>query len=350
MVQESRSPEEFGVGDYPDSLIGETIVSPDRIATLVQTQYGLDLVAPPTLLDEGTHRRHYKFLIDTNGGRFIVKTYPRDLHVLDALRFQHRLSDHLLQSGLPVARIRRTREGRGYAEMEQLAVELQQFIEGHALRPSYQALKIAAETLGRFHESCRDFPCPPRDARMWRFSEVPREALVALYDRAKCEGDTTKVTVACNEIVLFLRHAADALNESIRNRFETGVIHGDYHAGNLLFQDDNLMGIIDLEYAGGGCFLEDLAYAASSLCVRSCVDPHHLAQRFDLLEHAYQQHRSLSFAEERALFYAVGIKHVTTVAFQTLAGKQRLAGYDAAQWMELLVAQCAFLSARARRK
>ena len=330
--------------------MNETTITAEQLATVIQTQYGLDLLAMPKLLEEGASRRHYKLVIDTNAGRFLVKTYQRDLYVLDALRFQHRLSDHLHKSGLPVARIQRTHTGRGFAEMGLLALELQEFIEGHGLRPSYESLKLAADALGRFHEVCRDLPCPPRDARMWRFSDVPREALVALYERAKIEGDEHAATLACNQIVSFLRDAAEALNENVRNVFETGVIHGDYHAGNLLFQDNQLMGIIDLEYAGGGCFLEDLAYAASSLCVRSSVEPDRLEQRFDLLERIYQQHRTLSFAEETALCYAVGIKHVTTVAFQTLAGKQLLAGYHAADWMERLVHQCAWLSARAHRK
>ena len=328
----------------------ETTITAEELATVIQAQYGLDFVALPKLLNETAPRRHYKLVIETNAGRFLVKTYQRDLVVLDALRFQHRLSDHLDKAGLPVARIQRTHDGRGFAEMGSLALELQEFVEGRALRPSYESLKIAADALGRFHEVCRDLPCPPRDARMWRFSDVPREALVALYERAKIEGDERAVTQACNQIVLFLRDAAEALNENVRNAFDTGVIHGDYHAGNLLFQDNKLMGIVDFEYAGGGCFLEDLAYAASSLCVRSSVEADRLEQRFDLLEQFYQRHRTLSFAEEKALCYAVGIKHVTTVAFQTLAGKKLLAGFRAADWMERLVQQCVWLSTRARRR
>lgn len=320
------------------------------LAAVIREYYDLGTVGIPEQLVDAHQRRHRKLVVDTAGGRFLVKTYKNDPVVLDALRFQHRLSDHLYENGVPVARIQRGRDGKGIVvvERENWALELQAFVEGEPMQVSSQTLAIAAEALGRFHAVCRDLPRPPRDAQMWRFSEVPRESFAKLYEIAKTQGDESTVTKYCNEIVLFLRDAAKKLDWEARNKFETGLIHGDYHGGNLLFRDDKLMAIVDLEFAGDGCYLEDLAYAMSNLCVRTTNSVERLTTRADILLDNYQRYRSLSFYEYVALYYAVGIKHVTTVSYQIAQLGGQMAGYSAAQWMERLAKQCDWLADRAR--
>ena len=108
------------------------------------------------------------------------------------------------------------------------------------------------------------------------------------------------------------------------------------------------MAVIDLEFAGDGCFLEDLSYAMSNLCIRTTNNPERLATRTNILLDNYQLYRTLSYREEEALYYAVGIKHVTTVAYQLTQLNGELAGYTAIQWMHRLAEQCAWLDARAK--
>jgi len=323
------------------------------LAAVIREHYDLGQVHTPEQLAEAHQRRHRKLVVTTDAGRFLVKTYKRDPHILDALRFQHRLSDHLYQNGLPVAPIRRAKNGKGILEVDDWALELQQFVVGEPMDLTGEKLAISASALGHFHKICRDLPCPPRDARMWRFSEVPRQTFARLFERAKQEGDEQTATDHCNAIALFLRDAAKALDWDARNEFETGLIHGDWHGGNLLFRENQLVAVLDLEFAGDGCYLEDLAYAMSNLCIRTSKDPEPLTARANVLLDYYKCYRSLSFLEEAALYYAVGIKHVTTVSYQISDKNGELAGYTAPQWMECLAAQCAWLAEcaqKARRK
>jgi Ser/Thr protein kinase RdoA (MazF antagonist) len=321
----------------------------DILADVIREHYELGHVDRPVPLEAAHQRRHRKLVIQTTIGKFLVKTYKRDPFVLDALRFQHRLSDHLSKNGLPVARIQPAKDGKRITEVDDWAMELQQFVEGGAMQVSSKTLEISAEMLGRFHECCRDFPRPERDTRMWRFSEVPRALFADLYGRARAEhGDTPELTDYCNRIALFLHEAADALSWEARDRFETGLIHGDWHGGNLIFQGERLAAIVDLEFAGDGCFLEDLAYGTSNLCVRTTMKPERLAKRTDRLLYHYQRHRSLSFYEETALYYAVGVKHIATVSYQMPQHGGIVAGYQASDWMERLAVQSDWLSERAR--
>jgi Ser/Thr protein kinase RdoA (MazF antagonist) len=118
--------------------------------------------------------------------------------------------------------------------------------------------------------------------------------------------------------------------------------------GNLIFKGEELRAIVDLEFAGDGCYLEDLAYAISNLCVRTSVKEERLSKRTDLMLDEYQRHRPLAFAEEAALYYAVGIKHVATVSYQLTWHTGTVAGLDAFRWMEHLALQCDWLASRAK--
>ena len=311
--------------------------------------YDLGEVALPHAMPGAHQRRHRKLVVETESGQFVVKTYSNDEVVLDALRFQHRLSDHLSANRLPVARIQRARNGKRIVVIDNWALELQQFIPGIPMPITRATLATSAEALGHFHQVCRDLPRPTRDTRMWRFSEVPRDMFARLYGLALEEGDAEQVNEACNQIALFLREASDALGFEKRKHFETGLIHGDWHSGNLLFVGQSLSAILDLEFAGEGCYLEDIAYALSNLCVRTTTDPDRLQSRTNIVMDHYQFYRSLSFLEEMALYYAVGMKHIATVAFQMRGETKEVAGFGPANWMGRLAAQCDWLGKRAKR-
>lgn len=319
------------------------------IAEIIRVHYDLGEVGLPAPLAATHQRRHRKLLVQTAAGDFLVKTYKRDPVVLDALRFQHNLSNHLDTNGLPVARIQRARNGKGIVEGENWAMELQEFVHGQAMTVTPETLAISADALGRFHNVCRDRPAPPRDTRMWRFSEVPRQSFAALFGLAQKERPGQEVIAQCNEIALFLHDAGRELAIEKRSEFETGLIHGDWHGGNLLFHEGRLAAILDLEFAGDGCYLEDIAYALSNLAVRRTVDPRQLSARANAILDNYQRHRELSYAEEAALYFAVGVKHITTVSYQMPKAGGTVAGLSPAEWLERLAAQCRWLKACARK-
>lgn len=321
----------------------------EALAKVIRENYALGRVDRPVPMEAAHQRRHRKIVVPTAVGRFLAKTYKRDPYVLDALRFQHRLSDHLAKNSLPVAKIQPAANGKRIVEVDNWALELQAFIDGKSMAVSSETLTIAGKALGRFHEVCRDFPRPLRDTHMWRFSEVPRESFAKLFERAKSEGGGDKAVQHCNSIALFLQEARQELSFDKRGQFETGLIHGDWHGGNLIFQGDNLAAIVDLEFAGDGCFLEDLAYGISNLCIRTTDRVDRLAKRTERLLQSYQRFRTLSYYEEAALYYAVGIKHVATVSYQLPQLGGKVAGYTALEWMERLDVQCQWLGETARR-
>lgn len=319
------------------------------VQDVIRQHYDFSEVGLPMQLETTHQRRHRKMVVDTDAGRFLIKTYRRDPVVLDNLRFQHNLSNHLVKNDLPVAEIRRARDGKGIVEVDNWAMELQQFLEGQPMEVTTPTLITSSRVLGRFHEVCRGVPVPPRDARKWRFSEVPRESLQRFVELARKSSPYPEIDEYANQIAVFLHNAAEALSKEKRDTFETGLIHGDWHGGNLLYSGETLNGILDLEFAGDGCYLEDIAYAMSNLCIRTTLSPEKMAHRANILLDNYQMSRTLTYNELVALYYAVGVKHVTTVAYQAPQMGGTVAGYTASQWLYRLAFQCQWLAEQSRK-
>lgn len=318
------------------------------IADVIRKNYDLGEVGLPRPVEGAHQRRHRKMVVETSKGTFLAKTYARELKVIDSLNFQHRLSDHLLANGLPVARIQRAKSGKGYVEVDDWILELQEFVRGEPMVLTQKTLIISAKALGRFHQVCNGLPAPPRDVNMWRFSEVPRDVFLYFYNLARQEKDEASLLPHYKYLVEFIQRSTQELSIEKRSQFEVGLIHGDWHGANLLFSGEKLVAIIDLEFAGLGCYLEDISYAMSNLCIRTSVNEEKLRMRTLLLLEHYEKRRTLSYAELVALFYAVGVKHITTVSYQS-KNNPNVAGYTPAQWMERLAFQCRWLEEQSRK-
>ena len=104
-----------------------------------------------------------------------------------------------------------------------------------------------------------------------------------------------------------------------------------------------------MEFSGDGCYLEDISYAVSNLCIRTTTKAAKMGFRLKTLLGSYEKHRTLTYAERVALYYAVGVKHITTVSYQTPQLGGRVAGYTPRQWMALLDYQTRWLSAQAKK-
>jgi len=332
-----------------DTRITPKLSGMEIIQAVIRENYDLGEVQLPWQLESTHQRRHRKMVVDTEAGRFLVKTYQRDPVVLDNLRFQHNLSAHLTKNSIPVAQIKRARNGKGIVEADNWAMELQAFVPGEPLQVTTATLATSSQVLGHFHQVCRDVPVPPRDARKWRFSEVPRESLQRLFKLAQKDGVREHMETYANHISRFLYDASVVLSKEKRDTFETGLIHGDWHGGNLLYVGEQLTAVLDLEFAGDGCYLEDIAYAISNLCIRTTLSDEKMSHRVNVLLDSYQAYRTLTYNELVALFYAVGVKHVTTVSYQAPQMGGTVAGYTASQWLHRLAVQCRWLAEQSRR-
>jgi homoserine kinase type II len=184
------------------------------------------------------------WIVKTDHGRFFVKRRHPDLRRHDVIRAQHELLRWLQQTGFPAPALLPTLHGQTLLVLGGEFFEIQRYIEGEPYdhdRPAH--LEEAALTLGRYHTCVQ------------RFSSQVLGNLGPLYSPAKLKSVLAGLIAGWGldrdpelaSIVHRLRAHASELASCFAGHGTLPhlVIHGDYYAGNLLFDGDRIVGVVD---------------------------------------------------------------------------------------------------------
>ena len=211
------------------------------------------------------------WIVETTQGRYFLKRrHPHlqqphapatTLAVASAvIRAQHALMARLRQSGFPAPAVVPTVNGETLHVAGGECYEIQEYIAGEPYdhtRPAH--LAEAAVTLGRYHACVQGFA--PRALR----------DLEELYTPAILGTNLNGLTRAWGfaqdpDLVPVVRqleaHAADlAARFAQHGVLPHAIIHGDYYAGNLLFEGDRIVGVVDYDKARWQARVVELAEA-----------------------------------------------------------------------------------------
>ena len=208
------------------------------------------------------------------GGEAILKRQPPMGRAAGELRWQHRLTNHLADAGIPAVRVRRM------VEMDGLWYEIADVAQGddvYAGTDTWEPFRSAAHAaeagavLARLHDAAVDFvPARPQ----------PQTGFVVQLDLVRMEpADAVAELAAARPAVadylagLDWRPQVDRAYGDAFRRLRpvlpglprTGL-HGDWQTNNLFFEGDRISGIIDFHQADHGPSLLDLATAVERNC------------------------------------------------------------------------------------
>jgi len=188
------------------------------------------------------------WIVETSRGRYFLKHRYPSLCRPDFIRAQHALIAWLRQGGFPAPTLVPTTDGETFLMLDGEYHDVQAYIEGGPYDHDRSAhLEEAAVTLGRYHALVEGFApaalCHPGDlynpamlsanltslAQAWQLDRDPNLARIASQLAAQARDVGTR----------FARHGA----------LPHLVIHGDYYAGNLLFDGDRIVGVVDYDKA-----------------------------------------------------------------------------------------------------
>ncbi len=247
------------------------------------------------------------WMVETDQGRYFLKRRHPSMRQPRLISAQHDLIWWLRRTRFPAPQMIHTRGGSTFVTLAGQVYEVQHYIEGDLFdcnRPEH--LDAAARTLGHYHASVAGF-C----------SAALRE-LGPLYSPAVADAALAHLEKAWD--LHRDRHLAHVVHQLRRclavigARFEGHgvlpelVIHGDYYADNLIFDADQVAGVVDYDKACWQPRLVDLAealiYFASSRpgLLRHGIYPGFLEWApFHRFLQAYGAVIGLSLEEARAL-------------------------------------------------
>jgi homoserine kinase type II len=266
-----------------------TQISRNEISALFIPQ--IEEITEITPFSAGAENSTFKVVVD--GSQFVLTVYEeknRD----EVLQIAH-LIKYISDTGLPGSRIVQLKDGL-VGTIQQKPAIIKSYIEGGILdKLNPQQCHQVGHSLAQLHSTDAPIYLPKQP----NFGHSFMQAFKFNYHNIEFE-DWLKKTTA-----MLSNHPDSALPK--------GLIHADIFADNLIFQNGNLVAIIDYEEACIFPLIYDLAMALVGCCR---IDNKLSIDLANSLFEGYVKHRDLQLAEVEALPYFVIYAATSTAAWR----------------------------------
>jgi Ser/Thr protein kinase RdoA (MazF antagonist) len=239
----------------------------------------------------------YPWRVVTEQGTFVVRecTLTGDQA---RLALEHRLADWLKRHDFPVPAPLPTRQGTTWTEADGKLLAVHPYLIGeHPRMGDVTQAQAAGRALARFHRVAEPFP----QARTMSLPWNSRTRTPEQYTGMVLEAYGTRRNVT--ELVTEFRELGTRLSE--RSVIQT-LVHYDFHPGNVLFDGDEFVGLIEIDTTHWRERTHDVAKSMLNFAMAFDEEPNGPATpRFetdcaDAFLRGYTEHTALS-REEREL-------------------------------------------------
>ena len=271
----------------------------------IHQNYGLKIAAVARI---GTGAMSVTMALHTDQGRLFFKRYTPSLNLnpyteTSRITFAHSVQDYLWKRGFPVPRLLRNRDGDTLTVEGSDIYAVAEFVDGYDYNAvkATGALESAGEMLGRIHGELRGFQ--PSVAHEW--APMDEEVIELLRQRLGririAASETDSYPVSEDQIDGWTTEVERLASRPSAGGEGDWIIHGDYRAQNLKFDDEGrVKSIFDLDTARPANRAFDLAYALVFFPAVYQDAPLTSHQRSILLD-AYEAACPLSVAERESL-------------------------------------------------
>lgn len=201
---------------------------------------------------QGGSRQSPKARIVTNQGVFVLKRRSVKSIDLERVRFAHHVMLSLGIAGLPIALPQFARDHTTYFLNSQSIFELFIFINGNRWQRLPSQAFESGKTLAQLHQVALMMTWHGHvNASCFHGNLAVVEALrraPAAIQRAN-QGQSNGVENVCEQISALYQDASRRVEDLEFQALDSQVVHGDWHAGNVLFDGDRISGILDFDSA-----------------------------------------------------------------------------------------------------
>lgn len=254
---------------------------------VVLSHYDIGVIETAREFPRGS-RSSPKLLLQSATGTYLLKRRAPGRDDPRRVEFAHALTEHLRARRFPAPQALMRRDGGGpYVEHNDRVYELFEFVRGERYDESLESTLRAGKALARFHTATADFrsewwppPVTFHDAVAVRTGLHNVPSATASHDSvAGREGELLSIVQELLERYEEAAGRATALGVETMPR---GVIHGDWHPGNLLFERQRVAAVLDLDAARNAPRVIDAANGVLQFSVlRGPGDPERWPAYFD---------------------------------------------------------------------
>jgi homoserine kinase type II len=248
---------------------------------------GFDIGAPLVFKGIAEGVENSNFLLETEGGRFILTIYERRVRPEDLpyfLGLMRWLAEHGFPSATPVA----DRNGALLSAIRGKPAAIASFMPGLAVRrPSAAHCREAGKGLAWLHQAGEGYPGH-------RQNDLGQAAWRPLFATIRDEADALKPGLAA-----LIDRDLDTLARLWPSELPAGVTHADFFPDNVFFRDGLFAAAIDFYFACDEFYAYDLGVCLNAWCFEPDGSFNVTSGR--ALVGGYNGRRPLSAAETAAL-------------------------------------------------
>jgi len=234
-------------------LVDDTTVAEEiegRDLAIVLSRYDIGSIERIVDYRKGS-RRAAKMLVRTSKGSYLLKRRAAGRDDQGQVVFAHAVQHMLSEHRFPVAGLVESLDGNTLIDHDGRTYELFRFICGHRFDNSTPAAAESGRVLAHFHDILREFPAEPCPHRMsfhqgTKVLDVLGEITNVL---AKSEGTQSSEGIA--DTLGYLQEQYQAAHKTVEaegfSTLPSGIVHGDWHPGNTLYKDGEIIAVIDFD-------------------------------------------------------------------------------------------------------
>ena len=283
----------------------------DELAVCL-SHYDLGIIEKVEDFPRGSSRSP-KAVISSQRGKFLFKRRARGKDDLAKVAFTHQIQLWLAAQNFPLPHLIGTREdNNSMLVVDSTIYEMFEYIEGGPYDGSLDATFHAGRILALYHKLLRDFSSdykPPTGS--YHGAAAVRQAVRNTIKSLPLENRPSAAVLS--ETVDALESAYQSCAEKAQelglDDWPRQIVHGDWHRGNMLFRDRNVVAVIDYDAARLQQWVIDLANGAMQFSIiRKGGDPanwpDHLDEtRYKRFMRGYDSVNVVSVAELKAMPY-----------------------------------------------
>jgi Ser/Thr protein kinase RdoA (MazF antagonist) len=206
------------------------------------------------------NQRAPKEIVVSQRGKFLLKRRSRGKEDLYRVAFGHAVHLHLAKNGFPVAKLITTKKDKNtILQLDHHIYELFSFVEGIRYDFSSEAARDAGRQMARFHELLSNFDykllMPLRGS--FHDSGGVRSHLKTIASEKKALVEPMKYTA--DKLMRLYEAASVRANSYGFDKWTELIVHGDWHPGNMLFNERKVVALLDFDSVKIAPLVTDLA-------------------------------------------------------------------------------------------
>ena len=216
-------------------------------------------------------RRAAKMIVVTSMGQYLLKRRACGRDGRAQVDFAHAVQRRLSEHRFPVAGLIETVDGETLVEHNGRIYELFRFIRGNRFDKSNPAAAESGRVLAHFHDILREFPneLESKNSFHLNMSFVSKIGDVASRLTLHEPSDQLEGIESSVEYLQSQYENAFTKVESVDfSSLPTSIVHSDWHPGNMLYKDGEIIAVIDFDSLKVSPRVSDIANGALQFSIR----------------------------------------------------------------------------------